>query len=154
MSRALPPLPRFWARVQSQPNGCWRWTGAIRHPKKGYGTFSWNGKNVSAHRASFELFKGPIPDGLQIDHLCRNGWCVNPAHLEAVTARVNIYRSEGSGPKNAAKTHCVRGHPYDEANTRYYDGSRYCRTCHRDRVRAADQRDRAAVLDLIGEDES
>src|SRR5450755_3951408 len=73
---------RFWARVDKQTDGCWVWTGALR---TGYGTLSVSGKNVPAHRFSYELLVGIIPDGLQIDHLCRNRACVNPEHLEPVT---------------------------------------------------------------------
>ena len=109
-------------------DGCWLWTGHLNN--KGYGKFSedWRIK-VYAHRWAYQRFVGPIPDGLQIDHLCRNRACVNPAHLEAVTPRVNQRRSPLC---RAHKTHCVNGHPFDEVNTYVRsDGSRQCRTCRR-----------------------
>lgn len=86
------PLPdRFWRKVQKTP-GCWRWTGAIQ--SAGYGSIGLGeGRVGSAHRVAYELLVGPIPPGLTIDHLCRNTWCVNPAHLEAVTHQENVRRA-------------------------------------------------------------
>ena len=84
---------------------------------------------VGAHRFAYELLIGPIPDGLQIDHLCRVPLCVNVAHLEPVTNRVNTVRGK-AGLRQRTKTHCPRGHAYDAANTRLYKGGRYCRACH------------------------
>lgn len=86
-------------------SGCWIWT-RHRYVATGYGQFCLNGKPGTAHRASHELFKGPIPPGLTIDHLCRVRACVNPAHLEAVTIQENI--------KRARRDACKQGHPYDE----------------------------------------
>ena len=95
MRKQGPITPRFWAKVEktSDINACWNWLGA---KTKGYGNFSYGGrggKTVRAHRFSYILINGPIPDGLALDHLCRNTLCVNPAHLEAVTDRVNFLRS-------------------------------------------------------------
>jgi hypothetical protein len=81
-------LPRFWARVHHD-DGCWMWTGTLN---KGYGMFSFGGKTRRAHRFAYEALVGPIPEGLALDHLCRNPACVNPAHLEPVTWRENVYR--------------------------------------------------------------
>ncbi len=87
---------------------------------------------VYAHRAAYELYVGPIPEGLTIDHLCRNTLCVNPAHLEAVTMRENILRGTGPSAQAARKTHCLRGHPFDDGNTLFRaTGKRVCRACQR-----------------------
>ena len=82
-----------------------------------------------AHRVSYELFRGPIPDGLQIDHLCRIRHCVNPDHLEAVTQRENILRGTSPSAKAAARDACINGHPYTPENTKLFRGDRQCRTC-------------------------
>jgi hypothetical protein len=88
---------------------------------------------------------------MTIDHLCRRPLCCNPLHLEAVTMRENLMRGNGWSGRNARKTHCPQGHPYSPENTSVRDGSRHCRTCHRERERArkADTRDVLADLQLI-----
>lgn len=120
----------------TMPTGCIEYTGSRN--EFGYGLIQIDGKCRSAHRKSYELARGPIPEGLHIDHLCRNPPCVNPAHLEPVTCKENIMRSPvAPAAINAAKTHCPQGHPYDEANTYMIsDGRRQCRTCQRLRARA------------------
>lgn len=127
-----PPAERFWpkVRVGKTPQDCWVWIGA-RH-FKGYGSFC--GK---AHRFSYELFKGPIPAGLTIDHLCRNTYCVNPEHLEAVTNRENILRGISPPAIFAKKTHCSKGHEFTPENTyiRNYKIGRKCRICMSERSR-------------------
>jgi hypothetical protein len=91
---------------------------------------------VCAHRFAYELFVDEIPDGLTLDHLCRNPRCVNPGHLEPVTQRENTLRGISPVAVNAAKTHCKHGHLLDEANTYMTNaGSRQCRTCNRLRMR-------------------
>lgn len=106
--------------------------------ESGYGEISYRGKTARAHRVSYELFIGPIPDGLQLDHLCRNRACIHPWHLEPVTQAENTRRGISA---NGTKTHCPSGHEYTAENTRVLTGVtggsyRQCRTCDRDRVRA------------------
>jgi hypothetical protein len=111
------------------PGECWLWTGNQTH---GYGSIRVEGHHLRVHRVVYEAMRGPIPEGLTIDHLCRVRNCVNPAHLEPVTAVENVMRGETITGINARKTHCVHGHPFDAENTRIRpDGSRACRECKR-----------------------
>jgi hypothetical protein len=116
---------------KSGPNGCWLWTGAIN--KYGYGHFKLDSKTYRAHRIVYQYLIGEIPKGLEPDHLCRVRSCVNPAHLELVTHKVNIQRGKKTrkiGAWQRSKTHCPQGHPYDEVNTYIRpDGKRGCRKC-------------------------
>jgi hypothetical protein len=137
-------VDRFWSRVD-RTDTCWIWRGG-RKPK-GYGNFWVDSQHsVAAHRFAYELLVGPIPPGLHLDHLCRVPWCVNPEHLEPVTVRENLLRGLTIPAANAGKTHCPQGHPYDDANTYRWGGSRHCRACVaarsavRDRVRREAQR--------------
>lgn len=126
------PIPEY--RPDLGP--CWEWTDAP--DRDGYGGIWVNRKNLRAHRAVYELLVGPIPDGLVIDHLCRNPICVNPIHMEPVTNRENNLRGESPAAVSARKDHCIRGHPFDEQNTIVRaDGSRLCRICRNDRARIA-----------------
>lgn len=118
---------RFFSRVK-KVFGCWIWIG-FRN-SYGYGTFSIRHKNVYAHRWSYQRFVGPIPEGLQIDHLCRKPCCVNPHHLEPVTAALNAYRSPYTQQSiNRAKTQCIRGHLLSGENILVRGGRRNCRQC-------------------------
>lgn len=108
-------------------SGCWVYSGC-RQSGGGYGLAWWEGKLRLVHRAVYEVLVGPIPAGFQIDHLCRNTACYNPAHLEAVTP------AENSRRRVARITHCPFGHPYDEGNTytaptRHGGVNRQCRIC-------------------------
>ena len=107
-------------------DGCWLWTACVN--KKGYGQVGIGGREKRlAHRVLYEAMVGPIPDGLELDHLCRTPACVRPGHLEPVTHAENMARGAHS-----LKTHCPKGHEYTEANTRLGRGQgRKCRTCHR-----------------------
>lgn len=123
---------KFIARVGGGP--CWEWTGWVA--KNGYG-YLWFGKKVGgvgswacAHRVSYEFSKGPIRDGFDIDHLCRNTRCVRPDHLEAVPPRTNNLRGYSFAAVNARKTHCPWGHPYDGDNLIRWKGQRRCRACY------------------------
>lgn len=117
--------------------GCWFWTGAI--DLKGYARFGLARKNRTAHRVSYELFVGPIPEGLSLDHLCRVRHCVNPAHLEPVTNAENLRR--GLWPHNRYKQHCPQGHKLvlKRNGTR-----RHCPQCDRESARRYEQRQREA----------
>lgn len=111
--------------------GCWVWVGALR--QDGYGLYYLTStrRSVRAHRWAYEFLVAPIPDGLHLDHLCRNPPCVNPTHLEAVTPRVNNLRGVGPAPRKASQTHCVHGHPLAGDNLYIHPkrGTRHCRQC-------------------------
>ena len=111
---------------------CWIWTGAT--DAKGYGTVGWDRKTYRAHRLIYEILRGPVGEGLELDHLCRVPPCCNPKHLDPVHHRTNILRGVGMGARNAKKTHCPRGHVYDRT---LRNGWRWCWTCTRETRRAA-----------------
>lgn len=137
-------LPKeAWARIERRlrktDDGCWIWTGAT-YPG-GYGSV-WvgsrrdgTGKGHRVHRLAYTALVGPIPHGLELDHLCRNPSCANPAHLEPVTHKENLRR--GRSPVASRIDHvqrtntCAHGHAYTEANTRYEKGGKWCRECNR-----------------------
>ena len=129
-------IERFIDKLQLLDSGCWEWTAC--KDKDGYGVFSIRinsgrgFKNVKAHRFSYEYFVGTIPDGLEIDHLCRNRSCVNPSHMESVTNAENNRRGISPSAQNKRKTHCVHGHEFSEENTIFYKRGRACKACRSD----------------------
>jgi hypothetical protein len=134
-------------RPDPPPGACVPWLGHIM--RNGYGIAHANGKTTTAHRVVWERERGPIPPGLQIDHLCRNRACVNVAHLEPVTHRVNDLRGEGVGAIHARKSACIHGHEFSPENTSMQRHGNYltrvCRTCRRARRVGYRQRVRLAA---------
>jgi hypothetical protein len=142
-----PLLERFWEKVNKNgplPSNyalgrCWIWTGA----KTPYGAFSTGRCQIGAHVFSYEItYRTPVPAGLELDHLCRNPTCVNPVHLEAVTAGENVRRGISLAARNARKTHCPKGHPLRGRNILLVrprksaeKTGRACRTCTVQRTR-------------------
>src|SRR5215470_43505 len=120
-----------------EATGCWIWTGG--RTSSGYGSVSRHGRNTTAHRAVYELARGQVPDGLVVDHLCRNSLCCCPDHLEVVTNQENVRRGDAAwinGDRQRSKSHCLQGHPLSGDNLYTTpDGSRQCRTCKRERNR-------------------
>lgn len=130
MNLTLAEERKLWANVEiDDAPACWPWTGGIR--QSGYGRLHLRGAMPYAHRLVYEILVGPIADGLQIDHLCRNRACVNPDHLEPVTQAVNILRGDGWSGLKSRQTHCIHGHAFTEANTAYRHGRRRCKECRR-----------------------
>lgn len=133
--RSLTPTQRFWRRVD-KTDDCWIFTGGLTH--NGYSQVWVNGAPIYGHRFSYEELVAPIPAGMTLDHLCRRRACVNPSHLEPVSAVENTMRGGAAPAINARKTACVRGHAFDSANTHVGpDGKRYCRACRRIRAQRA-----------------
>ena len=128
-ARGTPVEVRLKNSLTIDSNGCWLW---LKYKdKKGYGRIQVNGKPWLTHRVSYELHVGHIPEGLQIDHLCRVRHCCNPSHLEPVTHTENVSRGE-----KANRTHCPQGHEYTEENASRNKNGRTCRECGRARHRA------------------
>lgn len=122
-------------RYAVDEHGCWIWLGGVC--EDGYGKCGARAGQSLAHRAFYAIIKGPIPAGMEIDHLCKNRLCVNPTHLEAVTHRENIRRGDyRSNHRNGRKTHCLRGHEFTPENIYTYTPRgmktrRKCRACNR-----------------------
>lgn len=144
------PEERFWAKVRRSDNlfDCWIWTAALAN---GYGKFAPGSGHrprlVVAHVYAYELLVGPVPEGLELDHLCRNPACVNPTHMEPVTHRENCLRGESPAARHARKTHCKRGHEFTPENIWYPPGKqhRFCRVCLKARLREAKRRRRVRL---------
>lgn len=131
---------RFWSKVDKQ-EFCWIWTAC--KDKKGYGSFLL-GSSQKAHRISYELVKGKIPEGMILYHLCKNKSCVNPSHLEAVSSRINSLRAKNTiAYIHSDKDKCPKGHPYLGYNliisNNGYNGARRCRKCKNEQERARDR---------------
>lgn len=129
------PRVRIARRTTVEDRGyvtpCWILSGAQRN---GYAVIRYGGRVVQAHRLAYEVYVGPIPEGLQLDHLCRQRACANPAHLEPVTPRENTLRGESISAGYAKRTHCKHGHELTSENVYTYPtgNARACRTCHRE----------------------
>lgn len=130
----LPMLPEisikeYFVQRINKTECCWLWSGSLTDG--GYGKIGHSKyRDALAHRIAYELFKGPIPKGKQLDHLCRIRACVNPLHLEPVTLKQNVFRGVGITAKNRLKTSCCRGHDFTKENTSFTEeGHRVCKMC-------------------------
>lgn len=147
---------KFESKISPEPmSGCWLWAGSD-DGRRGYGRFRNVNGTRQAHRISYEMYVGPIPAGLEIDHKCKNPSCVNPQHLRPVTREENMATADkrglalggpANGRRNRAKTHCAHGHAYTPENTIAAKNgtARGCKTCHRNNQREYVRRLRAAI---------
>lgn len=122
---------RFWLKVErDEQTRCWQWVASKN--SSGYGTFGVKRRIVATHRLTFSIFNGPLDSSLEIDHLCRNRACCNPAHLEQVTKRTNVLRGENNAAQNARKSVCKAGHPLEGENVYQNGNRRICKACRRE----------------------
>ena len=137
-------VARFWSYINKTPT-CWLWTGVPND--QGYGQLRIDNIKVYGHRLAYHLMRGPIPAGMQVDHICRVRHCVNPDHLEVVSHRTNTLRGISPHAVNKRKTHCDHGHEYTPANTLWMGRPirRRCRECRRIRDAARGPRKRGKV---------
>lgn len=137
-------VDRFWTYVCPEPTtGCHLWTGGSK-PPYGYGHFKAFGRTMKAHRFSWELHCGPIPEELCVLHRCDTPACVNPGHLFLGTQTVNMADRDAKGRHpESQKTHCLAGHPYAGYNVVVRGGKRKCRLCEARIMREARARKRA-----------
>lgn len=148
-----PRLPdSFWSKVMPEPNsGCWLWLASVTRDGYGQSYFYGGDAGTKAHRVTYRELVGPIPSGLQLDHLCRVRSCCNPDHLEVVTPRENAMRGVSFSAVNARKTHCINGHELTGNNVyARREGGRKCYRCAMDASARSKRAARAARRDAIG----
>ena len=133
-------MKRLLAKVDASNSDCWNWTASTT--TRGYPQFRLDGKVVKAYRTMYEYFVGPIPDGLDVNHICGNRLCMNYRHMELVSRTETLLRAgvpDMTHKRYAAQTHCKRGHEYTEANTQWQKikgvWCRNCKTCRAVRAR-------------------
>jgi hypothetical protein len=127
-------LFRLLGRMVHRVDECWIYPGYC-NTKTGYGNATFDGQRMEAHSAAYRLLVGPVPEGLELDHLCRVRACCNPLHLEPVSHQLNILRGESPSARQAAQTHCIHGHELASDNV-WVDarGHRHCVACRNRRA--------------------
>ncbi len=147
MAQQEPLEDRIARKYDIAENGCWEWTDSAG--SRGYGALRVGGKKgkmIDAHRITYETFVGPVPGGLELDHLCRNRKCINLDHLEPVTKRINGLRGHSVCAENARKTHCKFGHEF--VSTKEGDRSRRrCMVCQNAAIARYQRRKKAGEIE-------